>query len=181
MHRDVKSANVLLSKDGAVKIADFGIAKANQQVHKTAMGEVKGTAAYMAPEHRMGEPVDRRADVYGVGAIAYELLTGTEINLDLARLVHLGKQGWPHLDLPSKLRPDLPPGIDAVVWKALAYEKSDRYATCAAFEEAIEELASKHGGLGASDKLVAQWVESVLPHVTSDDGSGAGSANADIA
>ncbi len=176
VHRDVKSANVLLSKDGAVKIADFGIAKANQQVHKTAMGEVKGTAAYMAPEHRMGEVVDRRADVYGVGAIAYELLTGSEINLDLMRLVHLGKEGWPHLDLPSKLRPDLPVGCDDLVWKALSYERDDRYPTCEAFEEAIEALATRHG-LGASDKLVAQWVEATLPHVHSHDDGAAASAD----
>src|SRR4030095_5900953 len=109
-----------------VKVADFGIAKANQRVRQTQLGMVKGTAAYMAPEHRIGKPVDRRADGYGVGAIIhellagteihlgrrplarraavygggaiiYELLAGTEINLALEALAHLGVEGWPHL------------------------------------------------------------------------------------
>jgi hypothetical protein len=158
VHRDVKSANVLLSKAGAVKIADFGIAKANQQLHKTVIGEVKGTAAYMAPEHRIGQVVDCRADVYGVGAISYELLTGQEINLDLANLFHLGVEGWPHLLPPSQVRPELPPELDAVVFKALAYDKENRFPTCAAFEEALEEVATRHG-LVVSDKLISQWVE----------------------
>ena len=163
VHRDVKSANVFVARNGAVKIGDFGIAKANQtsRMFQTEVGQVKGTAAYMAPEHRQGLPVDRRADIYGVGAIGYELLTCTEINLDLVALAHLGKQGWPHLTPPSQLRPEIPPELDAIIWKALAYEKDERYPTCEAFEEEIEELSQRHG-LVASDKLVAQWVEAEL-------------------
>jgi tRNA A-37 threonylcarbamoyl transferase component Bud32 len=161
VHRDVKAENVLISRSGAVKVGDFGIAKANQQVHKTTMGELKGTAAYMAPEHRTGQAVDRRADLYGVGAIAYRVLTGQEINLDLAMLAHLGKQGWPHLPPPSQLRPELPTALDAVIFKALAYEKEDRYPTCAAFEEALDKVADVLG-VQASDKGVAQWVTGLL-------------------
>jgi serine/threonine-protein kinase len=162
VHRDVKCENVMLSRAGAVKIADFGIAKANQQTpHRTQIGEVKGTAAFMAPEHRTGQATDRRADEYGVGAIAYVILTGTEINLDLAQLAHLGRQGWPHLEMPSKVRSDLPAELDAIVMKALAFDKEDRYADCAALEEAIDAVATAHG-LQASDKQIAQWVESEL-------------------
>jgi hypothetical protein len=163
VHRDVKSANVFVARNGAVKIGDFGIAKANQQsrLYHTEVGQVKGTAAYMAPEHRQGLPVDRRADIYGVGAIGYELLTCTEINLDLVALAHLGRQGWPHLTPPSQVRPEIPPDLDAVIWKALAYDKDERYPTCEAMEEEIEEISQRHG-LVASDKLVAQWVEAEL-------------------
>jgi serine/threonine-protein kinase len=161
VHRDVKAENVLVSRAGAVKVGDFGIAKANQQVHKTQLGELKGTAAYMAPEHRTGQEVDRRADVYGVGAIAYEVLTGQEVNLDLAMLAHLGRQGWPHLKPPSEVRPDLPKELDAIVFKALAYDKADRYASCAALEEALEGVCTRYG-LTASDKVVAQWVGEVV-------------------
>src|SRR5262249_57265923 len=85
VHRDVKAENVLVSRVGEIKVTDFGIAKANVRAAKTQIGMVKGTAAYMAPEQRIGQPVDRRADVYGVGAIAYELLTGQESNLDVDR------------------------------------------------------------------------------------------------
>ncbi|HEX2569988.1 MAG TPA: serine/threonine-protein kinase [Polyangia bacterium] len=163
VHRDVKSANVFVARNGAVKIGDFGIAKANQlsRMFQTEVGQVKGTAAYMAPEHRQGQPVDRRADIYGVGAIGYELLTCTEINLDLVALAHLGRQGWPHLTPPSQLRPEIPAELDALLWKALAYDKEERYPTCEAMEEEIEEVAQRHGLL-ASDKLVAQWVEAEL-------------------
>ena len=163
VHRDVKAANVFIARNGAVKVGDFGIAKATQarQVKKTEVGQVKGTPGYMAPEHRMGQTVDRRADIYGVGAIAYELLTGIEINLDFAMLAQLGREGWPHLAPPSQLRSELPPEIDAVVWKALAYDKADRYATCLEFEEALEAVANQHPPV-TGDKAVAQWVEGEL-------------------
>jgi serine/threonine-protein kinase len=161
VHRDVKSQNVLISRRGEVKITDFGIAKASESIHTTQIGQVKGTPAYMAPEHRVGEPIDRRADVYGVGAVAYELLTGETIDLDLANLAHLGKQGWPHLTPPSQVRPELPAELDDVVFKALAYDREDRYPSCAALEDALEAVAEKHG-LGATDKQLVQWIEGEL-------------------
>jgi serine/threonine-protein kinase len=161
VHRDVKGANVLLSRAGAVKIGDFGIAKANQQIHKTELGQTKGTAAYMAPEQRMGKVVDRRADVFAVGALAFELLTGSEVNLDLANLFHLGTEGWPHLPLPSQLRPDLPKELDGIVFKALAFEPEQRYPDCAALEEELERVVAAHGA-AASEKQIAQWVDGEL-------------------
>src|SRR5262249_35239879 len=122
------------------------------------LGMVKGTAAYMAPEHRIGRPVDRRADVYGVGAMLYELLAGAEINLDLEQLAHLGIEGWPHLRPLSQLRPDVPPPVDGLAFKALAYDGENRFPTCAAFEEAIDQFATRYN-LVASDKQLAQWLE----------------------
>jgi hypothetical protein len=158
VHRDVKAENVLISRTGEVKIADFGIAKANQRARQTQLGVVKGTAAYMAPEHRIGKPVDRRADVYGVGAILYEIFAGTEINLDLEALAHLGVEGWPHLKPLSELRTDVPADIDKLVFTALAYNRDDRYASCAAFEDAIDDFATRHG-LVASEKSLVQWLQ----------------------
>jgi hypothetical protein len=172
VHRDVKSANVFVSRKGEVKVGDFGIAKANQasRVNKTQLGQVKGTAAYMAPEHRTGQAVDLRADLYGVGAITYEILTGTEVNLDLAMLAHLGRQGWPHLPKPSEVRPDLPAELDTIVFKALAYEKEERYASCEAFEADLEAIALKYN-LVATDKVIAQWVEGELAAAPAVEGS----------
>ena len=163
VHRDVKSANVFIARNGAVKIGDFGIAKASQEarIHRTRVGEVKGTAAYMPPEQRVGEVVDARADLYSAGAIAYEILTGRLIELDFMRLAHLGLQGWPHLQPPSEVRPELPVELDAIVFKALAYDKNDRYPDCATLEEAFEQVATKYNLVG-TDKQVAQWVESEL-------------------
>jgi serine/threonine-protein kinase len=160
VHRDVKAANVFVARNGAVKVGDFGIAKANEDARgaRTEVGQVKGTAAYMSPEHRTGEAVDARSDLYSAAAVAYEVFTGREINVDLVRLAHLGRAGWPHLELPSKLRPDLPPEVDAVLMRALAYERADRFPSCAALAEALEEIAAR-SGIGLSDKAVAQWVE----------------------
>ncbi len=163
VHRDVKSANVFVAKTGAVKIGDFGIAKiaGARRSAKTEIGQVKGTAAYMAPEQRLGEEVDLRADVYAVGAVCYELFTGQVINLDLAMLAHLGRVGWPHLDAPSELRPELPKELDDVIFRAMKFEREDRYGSCDELERALAEIADRHGQ-SASDKVIAEWVAGEL-------------------
>jgi tRNA A-37 threonylcarbamoyl transferase component Bud32 len=162
VHRDVKSANVFVAKNGVVKIGDFGIAKAQETVRKTQVGIVKGTAEYMAPEQRVGGEVDARADQYAVGAIAYEIFSGQLINLDLAKLAHLGARGWPHLTPLPQLRPDLPPELGDVVFKALSYSRADRYASCEALAEAFGAIAQKHG-LTVGERGVVQWLAERLP------------------
>ena len=157
IHRDVKSANVLLSTQGGVKVVDFGIAKAAQQGHNTVAGETKGTPSMMAPEQRVGEQVDVRADVYSVAAVGFEVLTGHGVNLDLAALAHLGVENWPHLPLPSSLRPQLPPELDALLLGAMAFEREKRPANCLVFEEMFESLMKKYG-MSVSDKDIARWV-----------------------
>ncbi|HTR56326.1 MAG TPA: serine/threonine-protein kinase, partial [Kofleriaceae bacterium] len=145
VHRDVKSANVLVSKQGGVKVVDFGIAKAAKQSHMTIQGETKGTPSMMAPEQRVGEQVDVRADVYSVGAVAYEILTGAGVNLDLAALAHLGIENWPHLPPPSALRPQLPFELDKLLLGAMAFERDKRPADCAAFEASLAAIMKQHG------------------------------------
>ena len=165
VHRDVKSANVLVSKQGGVKVVDFGIAKAAKQSHMTVAGETKGTPSMMAPEQRVGEQVDVRADVYSVGAVAYEILTGAGVNLDLAALAHLGVENWPHLPLPTSLRPQLPPELDPLLLGAMAFERDRRPADCAVFEAALAAIMKQHN-LSATDKDIARWVNAemaVLP------------------
>jgi eukaryotic-like serine/threonine-protein kinase len=161
IHRDVKSANVLVSRQGVVKVVDFGIAKAAKQSHFTQAGETKGTPSMMAPEQRVGEQVDVRADVYSVAAVGYEILTGHGVNLDLAALAHLGVENWPHLPLPTSLRANLPADVDAILLTAMSFERDKRPADCAAFEAIFEGVMKKHG-LSASDKDIARWVESEL-------------------
>jgi len=161
VHRDVKSANVLVSKQGGVKVVDFGIAKASQQSHMTAVGETKGTPSMMAPEQRIGEQVDVRADVYSVAAVGYEILTGAAVNLDLAALAHLGTDNWPHLPPPTQLRPQLPSELDALLLTAMSYARESRPADCAAFEAAVETIMKKHK-LSATDKDIARWVASEI-------------------
>ncbi|HEY5933799.1 MAG TPA: serine/threonine-protein kinase [Kofleriaceae bacterium] len=163
IHRDVKSANVLISKQGGVKVVDFGIAKATagQRAVMTVAGETKGTPSVMAPEQRVGEKVDVRVDVYAIGAIAYEILTGHAVNLDLAALAHLGIENWPHLPPPTQMRPTLPPELDQIVIGAMAYDRESRPANCAAFEATLEAVM-KHHRFTVSDKDIARWVDNEL-------------------
>ncbi len=157
VHRDVKSANVLVSKQGGVKVVDFGIAKAASQNHLTVAGETKGTPSMMAPEQRVGEAVDVRADVYSVGAVAFEIITNHGVNLDLATLAHLGIENWPHLPLPSTLRAGVPVELDALLMSCMKFDREGRPANCAALEAAFEQIMKKYG-LTASDKDIARWV-----------------------
>ncbi len=161
IHRDVKSANVLVSRQGGVKVVDFGIAKAATQAHLTIAGETKGTPSMMAPEQRVGEVVDVRADVYSVGAVGYELVTGHAVNLDLAALAHLGIENWPHLPLPSSLRANLPPELDELLLVAMSFERDKRPADCAELGAHFEAVMKRHQ-LSASDKDIARWAESEL-------------------
>jgi tRNA A-37 threonylcarbamoyl transferase component Bud32 len=159
VHRDVKAANVLVSKQGGVKVVDFGIAKAAQQTHHTVAGETKGTPSMMAPEQRVGEQVDVRADVYSVAAVAFEVLTGHGVNLDLAALAHLGIENWPHLPAPSSLRAELPVELDGVLLGAMSYDRQRRPTDCAELEATLEGVMKKYA-FTASDKDIARWVAS---------------------
>jgi hypothetical protein len=161
VHRDVKPGNVLLSRDGAVKVSDFGVAKARQQLHTSLFGETRGTAAFMAPEQRLGHLVDARTDVFGVAAIAYELITGLEIDLDLARLREYGTSGWPHLPSILDVRPEIPPALDRTVFRALAYAQDERHVSCA---DLAADLAVVAGAAGwdIRDVDLAAWVRDEL-------------------
>jgi serine/threonine protein kinase len=163
IHRDVKLANVLIGKNGVIKVSDFGIAHAdpNFRGFETEAGEVKGTMAYMPPEQRLGSSLDVRVDVYGVGVIAYQLLSNVRINLDVFRLRAMGKEGWPHLPPLTQFRPDLPPEIEPIVLKALAYEPDDRFATCDLLDTALGEVAAKYD-LVATRKGIARWVQDLM-------------------
>ena len=131
------------------------------RVSKTEFGLVKGTPGYMSPEHRLGLAIDGRADLYGVGAIAYELLSGVPVNLDLTVLALKGKEGWPHLAPLSRFRDDVSPELEALIFKALAYEVDDRLADCAVFEACLEGVARRYPPV-AGDKGIAEWTDELL-------------------
>ncbi|MES1172043.1 MAG: serine/threonine-protein kinase, partial [Bacteroidota bacterium] len=167
LHRDVKGANIFVSRNGVVKIGDFGIARSDTLANP---GGVRGTPGYMAPEQRLGYAVDRRSDLYGVGAVAYELLAGFSVNLDVALLADKGIAGWPHLESLSKFRHDISPRLEAIVMQALAYDPRDRFADCAELERALASVTPpRHRA--APIEIIAGWIESMLG--ASADSSGA--------
>jgi len=127
VHRDISPPNILVSWNGEVKLVDFGLAKATTQLETTDPGVVKGKFSYLCPEAASGQEVDHRADIFAVGILAYELLTG--------RRLFLGESDFKTVELvraaqiPSitKQNPDVTPELDRILLKALARDPADRY------------------------------------------------------
>jgi eukaryotic-like serine/threonine-protein kinase len=144
VHRDVSPHNVLISTRGIAKLIDFGIAKARSRVGaETQAGVLKGKIQYMAPEQALGRPVDRRADVWAVGAVLYQLLAGKppyEADNQLETL-HLLGSGRPPLPLP----PAVHPAVGRLVRRALAHARENRYGTAAELGDAIEDAMVQAG------------------------------------
>ncbi|WP_299558313.1 Stk1 family PASTA domain-containing Ser/Thr kinase [uncultured Mycolicibacterium sp.] len=145
IHRDVKPANIMISKTGAVKVMDFGIARAiadsGNSVTQTAA--VIGTAQYLSPEQASGNTVDARSDVYSLGCVLYEILTGEPPFVGDSPVAvayqHVREDPVP----PSQRNPNVPPELDAVVLKALAKNPDNRYQTAA---EMRADLIRVHAG-----------------------------------
>src|SRR5207302_8638340 len=149
VHRDIKPHNVVVGPDGRLKVTDFGIARSGGTSQMTEAGSIIGTAQYLSPEQARGAPVDQRSDIYSVGIVLYEMLTGTvpftgETPLEIA-MKHLSEVPVP----PSELRDDVPDDLDLVVLRALAKDPEDRYQTA---EEMNADLARIQRGLSVSSE-----------------------------
>jgi eukaryotic-like serine/threonine-protein kinase len=142
IHRDMKPANVLMSDEGGVKVTDFGIARVLGTERATRTGHIVGTLEYMSPEQVRGEEVDGRSDLYAVGILLFELLTGRVPFKGGAEYEVLTQ----HLQAPipsvHKVVPDLPAWFDEVLQRALAKSPADRYPSAAAFQVALEGYAA---------------------------------------
>jgi serine/threonine-protein kinase len=139
VHRDVSPQNVLLSHDGHVKLIDFGVAKAASSSQQTQGAMLKGKLRYMPPEQAFGRAVDRRADVYALGIVLWEMLTmrklfGAQDDLSLLEMVRN-----PQIDPPSTWAPEVPAALDRVVLKALSKDPKDRFATAQEMRRALTE------------------------------------------
>lgn len=128
VHRDIKPGNVMLGEDGSVKVMDFGIARAvaDAQATMTQTATVVGTAQYVSPEQARGETVDHRSDIYSVGCLLFELLTGTTPYTGEPISLTYQHVNAP-VPLPSSLEPDVPQELDAVVAAALTKDRDERY------------------------------------------------------
>ncbi len=127
IHRDVSPQNILISYEGEVKVIDFGIAKAANRSQKTQAGILKGKFGYMSPEQVRGMPIDRRSDIFAVGVLLYEMLTGEKLFVGESDFSTLEKVRNAEVPLPSEFNPSIPQGLEKVVLKALTREPEDRY------------------------------------------------------
>ena len=139
VHRDVSPQNILISWEGDIKLCDFGVAKAATKVGTTISGALKGKLQYMSPEQAWGKRIDRRSDIFSLGAVLFEMLTGRQLFEGENDLGVLDKVRAAEVVAPSSLVPEIPPEIDAIVLKALAQEPQDRYENASDLEK---ELAS---------------------------------------
>jgi serine/threonine protein kinase len=139
VHRDISPHNLLVSLEGTTKVADFGIAKAHGQLHQTTRtGEVRGKFAYMAPEQMNGTALDRRADIFGMGAVLYHATTGLapfrgDSDARIIRAVIAGDY-----EPPGLVATDYPPGLAAIATRALSPRAEDRFPTAERMQNALE-------------------------------------------
>jgi len=158
VHCDVSPANVLLGWDGTVRLIDFGIAQAAFRAHRERR-LLRGKLGYMTPEGVRGLPVDRRADVFALGTVLWEMLTGEKLFTGPSELALLERVRMAEVPPPSSRNPAVPPGLDAVVLRALAREPADRFDWASGLRDALSPYLAPgraSGGAAALQRLLAR-------------------------
>ena len=150
VHRDVTPQNVFLTRDGGVKLVDFGIAKSANRVSTTTYGTLKGKLAYMAPEQCRAEPVDRRSDIYSLGVMLYELTCGRRPHLGRSEYELLREIVEGQVPPPSAAVPEYPVELEAIAMRALAAHPDERYPHALAMEQDLERFARREGRVGST-------------------------------
>jgi serine/threonine protein kinase len=145
VHRDMSPPNIIVSYDGEVKIADFGIAKAARTKAQTSSGVLKGKYSYMSPEQARGKPLDHRTDIFSLGICFYEMLTLSEMFIGHSELEVLRKVREASFKPPTQLNPAIPKELEAIVLRALKKNPKDRYPSAADWRNELEGfLVSKN-------------------------------------
>ncbi len=139
IHRDIKPGNIMCTRDGRVKVMDFGVARTlASSMTVTESAGIVGTAKYMSPEQAQGEPVDARSDLYSLGVVLYECLGGRPPFDGDSPVVVASRHVWATPVPLRELQPDVPPALEAVTYRAMAKHPADRYQTAAEFAEDLE-------------------------------------------
>ncbi len=162
VHRDVTPQNVLLARNGEVKLIDFGVARAEQRFLRTMPGLVKGKLPYMSPEQAEGRRLDARSDIFALGVCMWEALTGRRLFRGASQAETMQRLFACQVSPPSLYRPEVPPEVDALVLKALSKEVSGRFKRAADLAEAIETVAEQYS-LPSGAKAVAALTRALVP------------------
>jgi eukaryotic-like serine/threonine-protein kinase len=158
VHRDISPQNVLIGYEGEVKLIDFGIAKAAGKASKTQAGILKGKFGYMSPEQVRGLPIDRRSDIFAVGIVLYELLTGERLFIGESDFSTLEKVRNVEIMPPSSYNKKIPQELERVVLKALARDPEDRYANAIDLHDDLQSFLYSVGEF-FSRKDLAAWMK----------------------
>jgi len=146
VHRDVTPHNIFITYSGQVKVVDFGIAKAVGRSAETRTGVVKGKVTYMAPEQAIGGVVDRRADLFSVGVMLFEAITGQRMWQNVQDLVVVSRLvNGEYNTSPKAVNPSVPDALEEICKKALAHKPEDRYANAEEFQNALEDYIRSTG------------------------------------
>ena len=140
VHRDVSPQNVLISYEGDIKLCDFGIVKAVTKASKTQMGALKGKLQYMSPEQAWGRPVDARSDIFSLGSLLFEMLTGRRLFSGESEMSVLDAVREGRIQAPRDLDPRLPLEVNALVLKALARDPGDRFLSAGEMQREIDGI-----------------------------------------
>jgi len=140
IHRDVSPQNILITFDGVVKIVDFGVAKATERASKTKSGVLKGKYAYMSPEQVRSKPLDARSDVFSVGVVMYELVTGRRLFKRDSEMKTLDAVISAIVPKPRRFDTSVPPEVEKLILKALSLRPKDRFQSAQEMQLAIEDV-----------------------------------------
>ncbi len=161
VHRDVSPANIIVGYDGNVKVVDFGIAKAAHRTKETQSGVMKGKVAYMSPEQCVGQPVDRRSDIFSLGIVLYELVTVRRLFkaandfLTMSAIIHA------EIPPPASLRQGVPRDLEAIIMKALAPDRDERFQTTEEMHAALERFCIANQ-IRTSSTALADYMHSLF-------------------
>ncbi len=143
VHRDITPENILVSFDGGVKILDFGIAKASNQLEQTRAGEIKGKLSYMSPEQASGLPLDARSDLFSLGVVLYEWLTGYRLFKGESEVAVLKTISDGRIHAPSYFRPEIPDEVERIVMRALEKDRDRRYQSAWEFQQDLDRYLAQ--------------------------------------
>ncbi len=155
VHRDISPKNLMVGEDGRMRLIDLGLGKSNAQDWKTRTGVVMGSVGYMPPEQARGERVDARADLYSLAVVCFEMLALRNYVRRGTVTAMMEASATPKFLKPSSFRPDVPEGLDAVLERALAPEKEQRYQTARHFSNALRKVIAPSHTEGGMTSLIS--------------------------